>query len=97
MRTPDLLTVATPPEWMADGLCAQVDPELFFPEKGGSTRGAKQVCLACPVRAECLAYALARGERFGIWGGASERERRRLTPRAALPAELGAGRAVDAA
>jgi WhiB family redox-sensing transcriptional regulator len=66
------------PEWMGDGLCAQVDPERFFPEKGGSTREAKRICGSCPVREKCLAYAVENGERFGIWGGASERERRKL-------------------
>ena len=64
--------------WQARALGAQTDPEAFFPEKGGSTREAKKVCLACEVRAECLEYALAHDERFGIWGGLSERERRRL-------------------
>lgn len=64
--------------WQADALCAQTDPEAFFPEKGGSTRDAKRVCAACTVRAECLDYAMANDERFGIWGGLSERERRRL-------------------
>jgi WhiB family redox-sensing transcriptional regulator len=64
--------------WAERGLCAQVDPETFFPEKGGSTRKAKKVCRACDVRAECLGYALEHDERFGIWGGLSERERRRL-------------------
>ncbi|MER5494617.1 WhiB family transcriptional regulator [Streptomyces sp. NPDC002454] len=64
--------------WQERALCAQTDPESFFPEKGGSTREAKKVCLACEVRSECLEYALANDERFGIWGGLSERERRRL-------------------
>lgn len=64
--------------WQADALCAQTDPEAFFPEKGGSTREAKRVCEGCEVRSECLDYALANDERFGIWGGLSERERRRL-------------------
>ncbi|MGH3494019.1 MAG: WhiB family transcriptional regulator [Sciscionella sp.] len=68
--------------WQERALCAQTDPEAFFPEKGGSTREAKQVCLSCEVRAECLAYALANDERFGIWGGLSERERRKLKRRA---------------
>ena len=53
-------------------------PEAFFPEKGGSTREAKKICTGCEVRSECLSYALAHDERFGIWGGLSERERRRL-------------------
>jgi WhiB family redox-sensing transcriptional regulator len=64
--------------WQDDALCAQTDPEAFFPEKGGSTREAKRVCRSCEVRVECLEYALEHGERFGIWGGMSERERRRL-------------------
>ena len=57
-------------------------PEAFFPEKGGSTREAKKVCVGCEVRSECLEYALANDERFGIWGGLSERERRKLKKRA---------------
>ncbi len=65
-------------EWQDRALCAQTDPEAFFPEKGGSTREAKRICLGCEVRDECLDYALAHDERFGIWGGLSERERRRL-------------------
>jgi WhiB family transcriptional regulator, redox-sensing transcriptional regulator len=64
--------------WQDRALCAQTDPEAFFPEKGGSTREAKRVCRSCEVRAECLDYALEHDERFGIWGGLSERERRRL-------------------
>lgn len=67
-----------PLAWQQHALCAQTDPEAFFPEKGGSTREAKSVCFACEVREECLDYALANDERFGIWGGLSERERRRL-------------------
>lgn len=66
------------PDWQEKALCAQTDPEAFFPEKGGSTREAKRICGGCDVRAECLEYALAQDERFGIWGGLSERERRRL-------------------
>ena len=69
------------PGWQELALCAQTDPEAFFPEKGGSTREAKRVCGSCEVRAECLDYALANDERFGIWGGLSERERRRLKRR----------------
>ncbi|MDR0435745.1 MAG: WhiB family transcriptional regulator [Propionibacteriaceae bacterium] len=64
------------PAWQELALCAQTDPEAFFPEKGGSTREAKRVCAQCEVREECLEYALVNDERFGIWGGLSERERR---------------------
>ncbi len=67
-----------PLSWQHQALCAQTDPEAFFPEKGGSTREAKGICSSCEVRAECLEYALTNDERFGIWGGLSERERRKL-------------------
>ncbi len=67
--------------WQTDALCAQTDPEAFFPEKGGSTRDAKRVCEACPVSGQCLDYAMSNDEKFGIWGGLSERERRRLRRR----------------
>lgn len=69
-------------EWQERALCAQTDPEAFFPEKGGSTREAKRICAGCEVRSECLEYALEHDERFGIWGGLSERERRRLKKQA---------------
>ena len=65
-------------EWQDQALCAQTDPDAFFPDKGGSTREAKRICKACGVRDECLEYALEHDERFGIWGGLSDRERRRL-------------------
>jgi WhiB family redox-sensing transcriptional regulator len=75
---PEPLLPPTADQWQDRALCAQTDPEAFFPEKGGSTREAKKICLGCEVRHECLEYALAHDERFGIWGGLSERERRRL-------------------
>ncbi|MCP2167944.1 WhiB family transcriptional regulator [Goodfellowiella coeruleoviolacea] len=78
----DLFDVAEEQDWQERALCAQTDPEAFFPEKGGSTREAKRICQGCEVRAECLEYALAHDERFGIWGGLSERERRKLKKRA---------------
>lgn len=65
-------------DWTADALCAQVDADLFFPEKGGDARSPQRVCQACPVMAECLEYALQNSERFGVWGGMSERARRKL-------------------
>jgi hypothetical protein len=64
-------------EFMTRGLCAQTDPEAFFPAKGAPTEVAKQICQDCEVRAECLAYALEHRERHGVWGGLSERERRK--------------------
>jgi WhiB family redox-sensing transcriptional regulator len=66
------------PNWFERARCAETDPEAFFPEKGGSTRDAKRVCLGCDVRGECLNYALDNDERFGVWGGLSEHERRKL-------------------
>jgi WhiB family redox-sensing transcriptional regulator len=78
----DLLAETGVLGWQDRALCAQTDPEAFFPEKGGSTREAKKVCGGCEVRAECLDYALNNDERFGIWGGLSERERRKLKRRA---------------
>ncbi|MEY4417971.1 MAG: hypothetical protein RIQ88_409 [Actinomycetota bacterium] len=71
-----------PLAWQQDAICSQTDPEAFFPEKGGSTRDAKKICSGCDVRQQCLDYALANDERFGIWGGLSERERRKLKRRA---------------
>ena len=68
--------------WQERALCAQTDPDIFFPEKGGSTRDAKRICTGCEVKAQCLDYALENDERFGIWGGLSERERRKLKKRA---------------
>lgn len=65
-------------DWRDLALCAQTDPDIFFPEKGGSTGPAKKICSCCEVRQECLEYGLETDQRFGIWGGLSERERRRL-------------------
>ena len=67
-----------PRAWQARANCIGVDPELFFPERGSSTREAKEVCRGCVVRVECLEFAIANSEKFGIWGGMSERERRRV-------------------
>ncbi|MDZ7674285.1 MAG: WhiB family transcriptional regulator [Acidimicrobiales bacterium] len=64
--------------WQEYSNCLGVDPDLFFPERGASTKEAKAVCKGCVVREECLEYALQNGEKFGIWGGMSERERRRI-------------------
>jgi len=71
-------------QWQDEANCLGVDPDLFFPERGASTREAKEVCRACAVRSECLEFALANGEKFGIWGGLSERERRRIRRQRAL-------------
>src|SRR3982074_2005481 len=70
--------------WQDYANCLGVDPDLFFPERGASTREAKEVCRGCVVREDCLEYALANGEKFGIWGGLSERERRALRRQRAM-------------
>ena len=70
--------------WQDFGNCLGVDPDLFFPERGASTREAKEICRGCVVREDCLEHALANGEKFGIWGGMSERERRRIRRQRAL-------------
>jgi WhiB family redox-sensing transcriptional regulator len=77
-------------DWQSQALCAQTDPEAFYPEKGESARPAKRVCRACPVRPACLEEALSRHEQWGVWGGMSAREPRNAStpgPRgAAAPA-----------
>ncbi len=82
---PDLDT-----DWKDSSNCLGVDPDLFFPERGASTREAKEVCRGCIVREDCLEYALANGEKFGIWGGMSERERRRIRRQRALERQAAA-------
>jgi WhiB family transcriptional regulator, redox-sensing transcriptional regulator len=74
-------------EWRLSALCAETDPEAFFPELGGSPRAAKAVCAQCSVRAECLEFAIANDERFGVWGGTTEKERRQLRRRSRSAAE----------
>ncbi|WP_344273487.1 WhiB family transcriptional regulator [Streptomyces hebeiensis] len=69
--------------WQENALCAQTGPEFFFPAPGSSTREAKRLCRACEGREACLQYALANDERFGVWGGLSEKERLDLRRRSA--------------
>ncbi|MGO9912688.1 MAG: WhiB family transcriptional regulator [Acidimicrobiales bacterium] len=89
MAIPALIFEGPDRSWQARANCMGVDPELFFPERGASTREAKEVCRGCVVREDCLEYAIANGEKFGIWGGMSERERRRVR-RARVLARQGA-------
>lgn len=74
----ELLGAAGQQEWMQSALCAQTDPEVFFPEQGGSILTAMRICQSCEVRTECREYSLAHDERFGVWGGLSERGREKL-------------------
>lgn len=74
----DFLPSLDIPAWQQRAACRGSDPELFFPDRGEDADPAKKICADCPVRQECLEAALARGERFGIWGGMSERERRKI-------------------
>lgn len=70
--------VAEDLSWMEEALCAQTDPDIFYPEKGGSTAPATSVCASCSVRAECLEYAVSHDIRHGIWGGTSDNDRKRM-------------------
>lgn len=67
-----------PPPWKAEAACTGADPDVFFPERGASVREARAICRGCPVRIECLDFALENRELFGIWGGKTEKERRSL-------------------
>ncbi len=67
--------------WQNDAACRGSDPAMFFTERGEETKPAKAVCADCLVRAQCLDYALDHDERHGVWGGLSERERRRIRHR----------------
>lgn len=66
------------PDWMLDGACRDHPVDLFFPARGGDVSAPKKICEGCPVREECADYAVVNGEKFGIWGGLSELERRPL-------------------
>ncbi len=77
-------TIATPDlSWQEQALCAQTGGDFFFPEPGSSVRDAKRICALCPIRSACLEFAISNDERFGVWGGLSEKERlalRRTAP-----------------
>ena len=77
--------------WWDHANCLGVEPDLFFPERGASTREAKAVCRGCVVSDECLEYALGNSEKFGIWGGLSERERRRVRRQRVLTRQAATG------
>lgn len=65
-------------DWRQSALCGQTDPEEFFPVKGGDVSLACRICQACGVRLECLEFALTHNETTGVWGGLTDRERRKL-------------------
>jgi WhiB family redox-sensing transcriptional regulator len=69
------------PDWYESAVCASVGDDYWYPEKGGTPRHAKKVCAECPVASLCLEWALDNGERWGIWGGKSDKERRALGAR----------------
>lgn len=82
-----LIAATSREPWTAEALCAETDPDIFYPPQGGSPREAKLVCLGCPVRVQCLDFALRNHERWGIWGGLTEHEREglRRSSRQSLP------------
>ncbi|MGI8815333.1 MAG: WhiB family transcriptional regulator [Pseudonocardia sp.] len=83
-------------DWRHDAACIEVDTELFFPEPGEPTAPAKRICAGCPVRAECLSFALARREPHGVFGGLSVGERRHLLRQSRTAVHAG-GSQTDAA
>jgi WhiB family redox-sensing transcriptional regulator len=90
--TPQLLAeVEADPRrtWAARALCIDADPDVFFPAADGAADPAQRICEPCPVRGQCLAYAIVADEPFGIWGGLGQRERqtlrRQLQRRGELP------------
>ena len=68
-------------EWMARGLCTSIPPAMFFPSDGAGVEVARKICATCPVQQECLEHALVNRIDHGVWGGCSERERRRILKR----------------
>jgi WhiB family transcriptional regulator, redox-sensing transcriptional regulator len=68
--------------WQVDSSCRGVDPEIFFPTTDEEASAAIAICETCPVRLHCLAFALERNERYGVWGGLAEKERQKLSPAA---------------
>jgi WhiB family redox-sensing transcriptional regulator len=66
------------PSWRTKAACQGLDPQIFYPETDEEAEKAKDVCGVCPVQGACLEYALNRREKEGVWGGCTERERRRI-------------------
>jgi WhiB family transcriptional regulator, redox-sensing transcriptional regulator len=77
--------------WMQQGKCRELPPETFFPSDGVGVEIARRICADCPVKGPCLEYALYNRIEHGVWGGASERERRRIARRRRSATRLAAG------
>ena len=67
--------------WDREAACRGLDPSIFYPVSDDEAEPAKSVCRTCVVQVDCLEYALGERERDGVWGGATERERRRIIRR----------------
>ncbi|MGP0028926.1 MAG: WhiB family transcriptional regulator [Acidimicrobiales bacterium] len=78
-------------EWMARGKCKEVAPDIFFPSDGMGVQVAQRICADCPVSKACLEYALEHHIDHGVWGGCSERERRRILRRRRLSTAVTVG------
>ncbi|MEY2405709.1 MAG: WhiB family transcriptional regulator, redox-sensing transcriptional regulator [Acidimicrobiaceae bacterium] len=68
-------------KWMQRGRCREIPPSTFFPSDGVGVDVARRICADCPVKSPCLEYALENHIDHGVWGGCSERERRRILKR----------------
>ena len=79
MPEPETLDPTT--AWMRDGNCRAYPPGVFFPSDGAGVEIARRICETCPVKGPCLEYALEQKVEHGVWGGCSERERRRIAKR----------------
>ena len=78
----NVTSIATDQDWRAGALCAQRDPNLWFAVGAIEHKEAKRICRGCPVRVDCLVYAMDEPVDHGIWGGLTERERRRFRRKA---------------
>jgi hypothetical protein len=83
------------PEWHRDALCAEIGGNSWFPEKGDTAQDARKICVRCPVRQECLDYALENADLTGIWGATSEWERKRMRRGEEVTPYIRAGRKME--
>lgn len=98
-RPAELMTAPHDPDsetaWMAEGNCRLHPPSTFFPSDGVGVDRARKICRDCPVSAMCLEYALEQRIDHGVWGGCSERERRRILKRRRQSATVNTGSASE--